>query len=113
MKAWSVAVLGTTLLLIGTRSQALAAVFALLVFWYLDAYFQRQKITYRVLYDEIVEHQLNISDEFFNMRVARFEAGMEVPRQTQLMRSKTLLIFYGSILTLMLVYVWIVSALPP
>jgi hypothetical protein len=111
IKGWTVAVLGIILLLNGTRYQASIAVFALLVFWYLDAYFLRQKKMYRVLYDEIVENKLNIGDEFFDIRTARYEAGIEVPRSSKLMLSKTLLIFYGSILALTCAYVWILSAL--
>ena len=111
IKGWTVAVLGILLLLNGTRYQALIAVFALLVFWYLDAYFLRQKKTYRALYSEIVENKLNVSDEFFDMRTARNEAGIEVPRSSTLMFSKTLLIFYGSVLTLTCAYVGILSAL--
>jgi hypothetical protein len=111
IKGWTVAVLGVLLLLNGTRFQALIAVFALLVFWYLDAYFLRQKKTYRALYNEIVENKLNVSDEFFDMRTARNEAGMEVPRLSGLMLSKTLLIFYGPLVTLTCSYVGILSAL--
>ena len=111
IKGWTVAVLGIILLLNGTRYQASIAVFALLVFWYLDAYFLRQKKTYRVLYDEIVDNKLNIGDEFFDIRTARCEAGIEVPRSSKLMLSKTLLIFYGSILTLTCACVAILSAL--
>jgi len=111
IKGWTVAVLGIILLLNGTRYQASIAVFALLVFWYLDAYFLRQKKTYRTLYNEIIDNKLNISDEFFDIRTARYEAGIEVPRSSKLMLSKTLLIFYGSILALTCAYVGILSAL--
>lgn len=111
IKGWTLAVLGIILLLSGTWYQALIAVFAVLIFWYLDAYFLRQKKTYRVLYDEIVDNKLNIGDEFFDIRTARCEAGIEVPRSSKLMLSKTLLIFYGSILTLTCAYVAILSAL--
>jgi len=104
IKGWTVAVLGIILLLSSTRYQALIAVFALLVFWYLDAYFLRQKKVYRALYKEIVENKLNTGDEFFDMRTARHEAGIEVPRPSKLMLSKALLIFYGSLLTLTFVY---------
>ena len=82
IKGWTVAVLGIILLLNGTRYQASIAVFALLVFWYLDAYFLRQKKTYRVLYNEIIDNKLNIGDEFFDIRTARYEAGIEVPRSS-------------------------------
>ena len=111
IKGWTVAVLGIILLLNGTRYQASIAVFALLVFWYLDAYFLRQKKTYRTLYNEIIDNKLNISDEFFDIRTARYEAGIEVPRSSKLMLSKTLLIFYGSILALACACVAILSAL--
>jgi hypothetical protein len=110
IKGWTVAVFGIILLLSGTWYQALIAVFAALIFWYLDAYFLRQKKTYRALYNEIVENKLNTGDEFFNMRTARYEAGIEVPRPSKLMFSKTLLIFYGSIVALTCAYVVILSA---
>jgi hypothetical protein len=111
IKGWTVAVLGIILLLSGAWYEALIAVFAVLVFWHLDAYFLRQKKMYRALYNEIVENKVNTGDEFFNMRTARYEAGIEVPRLGKLMRSKTLLIFYGSILALTCAYVGILSAL--
>ena len=111
IKGWAVAVLGIILLLSGAWYQALIAVFALLIFWYLDAYFLRQEKTYRALYNEIVENKFKTDDEFFNMRTARYEAGIEVPRPSKLMLSKTLLIFYGSIVALACAYVGILSAL--
>jgi hypothetical protein len=111
IKGWTVAVLGIILLLSSTLYQALIAVFVVLIFWYLDAYFLRQKKTYRALYNEIVENKVNTGDEFFNMRTARYEAGIEVPRPGKLMRSKKLLIFYGSIVALTCAYVGILSAL--
>ena len=111
IKGWTVAALGIVLLLSGTRYQALIAVFALLVFWYLDAYFLRQEKTYRALYNEIVKNKLNTGDEFFDMRTARYEASIAVPRPSKLMLSKTLLIFYGSFLALACAYVGILSAL--
>ncbi|MGZ4926067.1 MAG: hypothetical protein ACXV4B_06400 [Halobacteriota archaeon] len=112
IKGWVVAVLGIVVLLGSTRYQALIAVFALLVFWYLDAYFQRQKKAYGALYNEIVENKLNIGDEFFDMKTAWYEVGIEVPRAGKLMLSKTLLIFYGSLLTLTCAYVGILFVLP-
>ncbi|MGA2885049.1 MAG: hypothetical protein ABSE80_07845 [Halobacteriota archaeon] len=111
IKGWTVVVVGIILLLSSTEYQALIAVFALLVFWYLDAYFLQQKKMYRALYKEIVENKLNIGDDFFDIRTARYEAGIEVPRPNKLMRSKTLLIFYGSILTLTFASVGILFAL--
>ena len=104
-------VFGMMLLLSRALYQVLIAVFAVLILWYLDAYFLRQKKTYGALYNEIVENKLNISDEFFDVKTARHEAGLEVPRLSKLMLSKTLLIFYGSILTLTCAYVVILSAL--
>ena len=112
IKGWVVAVLGIIVLLGSTRYQALIAVFALLVFWYLDAYFQRQKKVYGALYNEIVENKLNIGDEFFDVRTARYEASTEVPRAGRLMLAKPLLIFYGSIVALACAYVGILSVLP-
>jgi hypothetical protein len=111
IKGWTVVVVGIILLLSSTEYQALIAVFALLVFWYLDAYFLQQKKMYRALYKEIVENKLNIGDDFFDIRTARYEAGIEVPRPSKSMLSKTLLIFYGSILTLMFASVGILFAL--
>jgi hypothetical protein len=111
IKGWTVALVGIILLLSGTWYQALIAVFAVPIFWYLDAYFLRQKKMYRALYNEIVENKVNTGDEFFNIRTARYEAGIEVLRPGRLMRSKTLLIFYGSVLTLTCAYVGIMSAL--
>ena len=110
MKGWTMVVFGIMLLLSRALYQVLIAVFAVLILWYLDAYFLRQKKMYRALYNEIVENKVNTDDEFFNMRAARYEAGIEVPRPGKLMRSKTLLIFYGSILTLTCAYVGILSA---
>ena len=111
IKGWTVVVVGIILLLSSTEYQALIAVFALLVFWYLDAYFLQQKKMYRALYKEIVENKLNIGDDFFDIRTARYEAGIEVPRPGKLISSRTLLIFYGSILTLTCACVAILSAL--
>ena len=112
IKGWAVVVLGVTLFLSTTGYQALIAVFALLVFWYLDAYFLRQKRTYRALYKEIVENKLSIGDEFFDMRTARREAGIDVPGPSKLMFSKTLLIFYGFFLTLTFASAGILFAFP-
>jgi len=112
IKGWTVVVLGVTLFLSSTGYQALIAIFALLIFWYLDAYFLRQKKTYRALYKEIVENKLNIGAEFFDMRTAHREAGIDVPGPSKLMLSKTLLIFYGFILTLTFASAGILFAFP-
>jgi len=112
IKGWTVAVLAIILLLSGTLYQTLIAVFAVLVFWFLDAYFVRKKKTYTALYTAIVENKVNTGDEFFDMRTALYEAGIEVPRSSNLMLSKTLLFFYGFILALTFAYAGISFALP-
>ena len=109
VKGWTVAALGTTLALSSTRYQALVGVLAVLVLWYLDAYFLRQKNAYNLLSRELAEHKLDIDDEFFELGTARREAGVQVPGSGALMLSTRLLVFYGPILTFMLAYVGYLS----
>jgi hypothetical protein len=112
IKGWTVAVFVLVLLLSNTAYQALAGAFAVLVLWYLDAYNLRQGETYRALHKEIVEHKVDLGDEFFDVRSARNEAGIDVPRSSRLMLSKSLFILYGAILAVTLAYSGILAVLP-
>jgi hypothetical protein len=112
IRGWALVVFfGIVLLLNAARNQALVGAFALLVFWYLDAYYLWQEKTYQALHKEIVQHKLDTGDGFFDLKTARREAAVGVPRPSELMLSKRLVVFYGALFTLPFAYAGILTAL--
>jgi len=102
IKGWTITLVVITMLLKGTDIQILIAFVPLFVFWYLDAYFLWQERMYRELYKWIITTKPIELETLFDMNAYRFES--DVDSQLRIMRSKTLICFYGSVVILILLY---------
>jgi hypothetical protein len=71
-----------------------------IAFWYLDAFFLHKEQCFRKLYDWVIENRKNTDDYLFNLDYTRFEK--QVYGILRIMFSKTLIVFYGMIFTILL-----------
>ena len=65
----------------------------LIVFWYLDAFFLHKERCYIKLYDWVIENRSKTKEFQYNLNYKRFEK--DVDSILKIMRSDTLLTFYG------------------
>lgn len=65
----------------------------LIVFWYLDAFFLHKEKCYIKLYDWVIENRSKTKEFQYNLNYKRFEK--DVDSILKIMRSDTLLTFYG------------------
>lgn len=108
IKGWTVTLVSVTLLLKGNAYQVWIAFIPLLTFWYLDAYFLWQERVYRKLYEWVVHNRLETDNYLFDMKAApRF--GETIQSKCRIMVSESLLIFYGPILIILILFTLISS----
>jgi len=108
IKGWAVTLIVASLLIKGTFYHHFVALLPWLVFWYFDAYFLRMERLYRKLYGWLVKNRPS-SDEFLlDMDRTSLEKrfGKEVPCTSQIMFSKTLIVFYGLLLVVIVFSVY-------
>lgn len=102
VKGWTVTLVVVTLLF-RTKDLHLAVAFIPLIgFWYLDAYFLRQEKRFRELYDWVRQNRQDTDAELFNMDPTRVDGELSPVRYYML--NKSLIIFYGTIASLLLIY---------
>ena len=102
VKGWAITLVVVALLLKGTQYQVWVAFIPLLVFWFLDAYFLLQERLYRKLYEWVVNNRLETEEYLFDMDANRFRDKVQsIPR---IMCSITLVLFYGFIAILIIIY---------
>lgn len=99
IKGWTVTLVVGSLVLKNENSYVIALI-PIVVFWILDAFFLRQERLFRKLYIWVIGNRLKSEDYLFNMDTSRFNS--EVDGILLTMFSKTLLLFYGSQLALVL-----------
>jgi len=102
LKGWSV-ILVSALFVVGAKNSnisiILLAYFPTLAFWILDGYFLWQERLYRGLYNKV--RNLDEADIDFSMDTRPVHS--EVKRWSEVMFSKTLSIFYGTIVGAILI----------
>lgn len=103
IKGWTITLVVATLLLKDENIKVLIAYIPLVVFWYLDSYFLQQERMYRKLYNWVIENRLKTDEYLLDMNAYRFSS--EVDTVIQIMFSKTLFWFYGSIFLLLTTFV--------
>jgi hypothetical protein len=102
IKGWTVTLVVVALIFRTNDFQLFGAFIPLIGFWGLDAYFLQQEKQYRMLYDWVRENRPENDDRRFDLDASRFEDCVRgVPG---MMRSPTLLAFYGSIGVLLALY---------
>lgn len=109
LRGWTVLIIVGTLILKGDKFQALIAFIPLFAFWHLDAYFLRQERLFRKLYQWVINNRLKTDEHLFNLDTSRFENEVDGLFRTMFWKEKnkktpTLLIFYGSIMLLIIIY---------
>jgi hypothetical protein len=108
LKGWSVTLVAALFALAAKDSDKkyiVVAYFPVLVFWILDAYFLSQEKQFRKLYNAV---RINKEDEIdFSMDTKPFVDGKV--GWTAAFFSKTLLIFYGSVVLLMIFVMYFVK----
>lgn len=102
IKGWTVILVAITLLLRGSKYHVFIAYIPIIVFWYLDAYFLRLERLYRRLYKWIINNRLKTDEYLLDMNYQRFED--QEQSILGVMFSKTLLLFYGSLVGLTIIY---------
>ena len=102
VKGWAITLVVVALLLKGTQYQVWVAFIPLLVFWFLDAYFLLQERMYRKLYEWVVNNRLETEEYLFDMDANRFRD--KVQSIPGIMCSITLVLFYGFIAILIIIY---------
>jgi hypothetical protein len=78
--------------------------FPILIFWYLDAFFLHRERCFRKLYDWVIQNRATSNDFLYSLDFRRFE------NETifNVMKSQTLLVFYGLILVVLFIFVGII-----
>ncbi|MED3909073.1 hypothetical protein P4597_07720 [Peribacillus simplex] len=102
IKGWALTLIVTTLILKGNNQQIILAFIPLLVFWFLDAYYLWQEKLYRELYTWVVNNRAETEDFLFNLDGYRFKK--QVQSKWKIMLSVTLIMFYGLIGLLVIIY---------
>ena len=105
VKGWSVTLVIVSLLFEGIFYHHFLALIPWIIFWFLDAYFLRLERLYRNLYDWLIHNRLHNNTYLLSMDTERFKN--EVPCILQIMISKTLILFYGFLLVLIISVIYI------
>lgn len=96
VKAWCVTLV-SALLALAAKEDAKTMVFIAflpaLTFWWLDAFFLHQEKLFRELFDEVRKQENGIEADF-----SMDTSNIKLMPRAQVMRSKTLRLFYGSLL---------------
>lgn len=109
IKGWAVTLIVASLLIIGTSYHHFVALLPWLVFWYLDAYFLRTERLYRKLYEWLVKNRVTSNEFLLDMDRTSLERrfGKEVLCTSQMMFSKTLIVFYGLLLIIIIFSIYV------
>lgn len=107
LKGWSVTVVAALFALASQNANELfilVAYFPALMFWLLDAFFLHQERLYRQLYEDVATDKIN--SEFFTLDIMHVRS--IVAPYNVVMFSKTLLLFYGVIIGVILFVMFVV-----
>lgn len=109
IKGWAITLVVATLLLKGNNYQTLVAFVPLLAFWILDTFFLQTERKYRKLHKWVIKNRLKTSEFILDMDTDRLQEDKDykVDSKIKIAFSITLITFYGSILIILIVYVFI------
>lgn len=100
VKAWCVTLVSALLALAAkddVKRMVFVAILPTLTFWWLDAFFLHQEKLFRALFDEVRKQEIG-KEADFSMDTSAVSKG--VISRAEVMKSKTLRLFYGSLLVL-------------
>lgn len=109
IKGWAVTLIVASLIIQGARYHHYVSFLPWFVFWCLDAYFLRMERLYRKLYDWLKINRQKSEEFLLDMNKASLEKrfGKEVSSMLQVMFSKTLVTFYGILLVIIIVSMYV------
>lgn len=109
VKGWAVTLIVASLIIKGAMYHHYVSFLPWFVFWCLDAYFLRMERLYRKLYDWLIINRQKSEEFLLDMNKASLEKrfGEEVSSLLQVMFSKTLVTFYGALLVIIIVSVYV------
>ncbi|MFC4553589.1 MULTISPECIES: hypothetical protein [Halorussus] len=102
VKGWTITLVVVTLLFRTSDSQIIVAFIPLFAFWYLDAYYLKLERQYRKLYNHVRENRDNAQRDSFSMDSSPFKN--KVKPIWRIMVSRSVIILYGTILVLLVIY---------
>jgi len=102
IKGWTITLIVGVLLLRVSIIQFFLPIIPIIVFWILDAYFLRMERLYRKLYDWVIKNREKEDNYTLDMRTQRFND--EIGNTLKVAFSKTLILFYGGLLILTVIY---------
>jgi len=101
VKGWAISLIFVSFLFNSEENQLLLALFPLIVFWYLDAFFTREVKMYKILYKWVASNRLKNDKYFFDLEPEkRFKK--EIPSAISLMLSPQIFYLYGIMFLLVL-----------
>lgn len=105
IKGWCVALIAAIFALSADKANAsfvYLALFPLFVFWGLDTFFLRQEKMYRKLYEEVANG--NVQSDKFTMNASVYSK--DIGCYLEVAFSKTFLSFYGTMIVMIIVFMW-------
>ena len=109
VKGWAITLVVASLLITGFSYHHFVAFLPWLIFWAYDAYFLRMEKLYRKLNDWLVNNRSKSEEFLLDMNKSSLENrfGKETPCLQQVMFSKTLIVFYGVLLVMVVFSVFV------
>jgi hypothetical protein len=109
IKGWAITLIVASLIVSGAMYHHYVAFLPWFMFWCLDAYFLRMERLYRKLYDWLIINRQKSEDFLLDMNKASLEKrfGKEVSSMLQVMFSRTLVTFYGALLVIIIISVYV------
>lgn len=101
IKGWAISLVFATFLFNAEDNQILLALFPLIVFWYIDAFFIHETRIYKLLYKWVSSNRLENNKYFFDLNPEkRFKK--KVPSILSIMFSHQIFFLYGIMILLIL-----------
>jgi len=107
VKGWAITLVVASLLISGFSYHHFVAFLPWMIFWAYDAYFLRMEKLYRKLNDWLINNRYKSEEFLLDMNKSSLEKrfGKETPCLQQVMFSKTLIVFYGLLLVMIVLSV--------
>ena len=107
VKGWAITLVVASLLISGFSYHHFVAFLPWMIFWAYDAYFLRMEKLYRKLNDWLINNRYKSEEFLLDMNKSSLEKrfGKETPCLQHVMFSKTLIVFYGLLLVMIVLSV--------
>lgn len=109
LKAWTISLIGVIFTFLANKNIKdyipinIILIISTIAFWYLDSYFLRLGRMYRKLYSWVIVNRMTTTEKLYNLDAKqRFKSNVD--GQLKTMFSESVIIFYGMILFLLLIF---------